>query len=91
MPQRRAAKGGGEAVRQGVLHFSSGDSGSPLLVQIVTRAACRLLLITGGNAELVVVTVLKRSVLRETCVFLKLRIFSVKCYFSLCCSFHINK
>jgi len=39
-------------VRQRVVHFSSGDSGSgsPPLVQIVTRAACRLLLIAGKNA-----------------------------------------
>jgi len=39
-------------VRQRVVQFSSGDSGSgsPQLVQIVTRAACRLLLIAGKNA-----------------------------------------
>ena len=43
-----------------VVHFSSGSS---LLVQIVTRAACRLLLIAGENAELVVVTVLKNTLL----------------------------
>ena len=31
--------------------FSSGDSGSPLLVQIVTSMARRLLFITGENVE----------------------------------------
>jgi len=34
---------------------------SPLLVQVVTAAACRLLFIAGENAQLTVVTVLKSS------------------------------
>ena len=55
-------------VRQGggwVVHFSSGDSGSgsPLLVQTFTSAACRFLFITEENMQLMVVTVLKNSVL----------------------------
>ena len=52
-------------VRQWVLRFSSGisDSGSSLLVQIVMIAAYRLLFIIGENAQLMVVTVLKNSVL----------------------------
>jgi len=47
-------------VRWWVVHFSSGgsESGAPLLVQVVTSAACRLLLIAGKNTRLVVVTVL---------------------------------
>ena len=46
-----------------VVHFITDDSGSgaPPLVQIVSTA-CRLLLIVGENAELVVVTVLKNGV-----------------------------
>ena len=36
-------------VRQWVVCFSSSDSGSPLLVQVVTSAACRLF-ISGKNA-----------------------------------------
>ena len=40
-------------VRQWVVCFSSGDSGSPLLVHIIS-AACRLLFITGENAQLMV-------------------------------------
>ena len=56
---------GVRTVRQRVLHFSSGnnDIGSPLVVQILTSTACRLLFIAGENAELMVVTVLKNSVL----------------------------
>ena len=48
-----------------VVHFSTGDSssGSPLLVQIFTSTAYRLLFIIGKNAQLVVVTVLEQSVL----------------------------
>jgi len=48
-----------------VVHFSSGDSnsGSPLLVQIAMSVACRLLFITGENAQLAAVTVLRNSVL----------------------------
>jgi len=37
-------------VRQGVLHFSSGDSGSPPPAQMFTSMACRLLFIAGKNA-----------------------------------------
>ena len=52
-------------VRQWVVHFSTGssDSGSPLLLQIVMSVACRLLFIAGENAELMVVSMLKTSVL----------------------------
>ena len=52
-------------VRQWVVHFSIGssDSGSPLLLQIVMSVACRLLFIAGENAELMVVSMLKTSVL----------------------------
>jgi len=39
------------------------NSGAPHLVQIFTSAACRLSFITGGNAELMVVTMSKNSVL----------------------------
>jgi len=68
--------------------FSSSDSnsGSPLLVQVLRSMACRLLLIAGENAEIIVVTVLKNSVYY-------LRIFSIKqCYCALCISdcFHGN-
>ena len=37
-------------VRQWVVHFSNGEGGSPLLVQIFTSMVCRLLFITGENA-----------------------------------------
>jgi len=37
-------------VRSWVVHFSSGDSGSPLLVQIFTSVAHSLLFIAGKNA-----------------------------------------
>ena len=39
-------------VRQRVVHFSSGDnkSGAPVLVQILTSAACKFLFISGENA-----------------------------------------
>ena len=50
-------------VRQWVVCFSSGDCGSPPLVQVFTNAACRLLFIAGENAELMVVSMLKTSVL----------------------------
>ena len=43
--------------------FSRVDSGSLVLVQIFMNVACRLLFITAENAELMVVTVLKNSVL----------------------------
>ena len=48
-----------------VVSFSSSDgdsdSGVPLLVQIYTSTSCRLLLNTGENAELIVMTILKNS------------------------------
>ena len=52
-------------MRWWVLHFSSGDSdgGAPLLVQVFMSIKCRLLFITGKNAPLMVVTVLKNSFL----------------------------
>ena len=48
-------------VRWCVVHFSSGNSGSPLLLQIFMSTACRLLYIASENAELMVVTVLKKE------------------------------
>jgi len=47
------------------VYFSSGksDSGSPPLVQIFMKVACRLLLIAGNSAYLIEVTMLKNSVL----------------------------
>ena len=44
------------------MHFNSGnsDSGSPLLVQMFTSAACKLLFIAGENAQLMVVTIEKK-------------------------------
>ena len=65
-------------VRQWMVHFSSGDSNSwsPPLMQIFMSAAYRLFLITGKNAQLMVVAVLKTSVLQlrscsiELCVVL---------------------
>ena len=74
-------------VRQWVVHFSSSDcnSGSLPLVQISASAACRLLFTAGENAQLVMMTVLKHSVLQ-------LRICSIKwCYCPFYCSFHGNK
>ena len=52
-------------VRQWVVHFSKCDSnsGSPPLVQAFMGMACRLLFIADENAELMVVTALKNSVL----------------------------
>ena len=52
-------------VRWQVVRFSSGDGdcGLPPLVQIFLSAICRLLFITGENAQLLVVTGLKSSVL----------------------------
>jgi len=44
--------------------FSSGDSGSPPLVQIFVSSACRLLFIAGESTLLVVVTMLEKSVVR---------------------------
>ena len=42
-------------VRQWVTHSSSGNSGSPLLVQIFMKVAQRLLFIAGKNAQLMLV------------------------------------
>ena len=52
-------------VRWWVVHFSSGDSDlrSSPLVQVLTCMACRLLFIAGENAQLMVATMLKNSVL----------------------------
>ena len=49
--------------RRWAVRFSRGGSGSPLLVQVCVRAACRLLFTTGKNARLMVVTALKNCVL----------------------------
>ena len=38
-------------MRWWVVHFSSGDSGSPLLVQVVTSMACGLLFIAVDHVE----------------------------------------
>ena len=46
-------------VRQWAVHFSSGNSGSPLLVQMFTSATCRLWVTTGENEHLMVTTMLK--------------------------------
>jgi len=52
-------------VRWGVAHFSSGDSesDSPLLVQMITSTACRLLFIAGEYAQIFMMALLKNSVL----------------------------
>ena len=52
-------------VRWWVVHFSSddSDSGSPPQMQIFTNVSCRLLFITGENAQLMVVCMLKNSIL----------------------------
>jgi len=50
-------------VRQQVVCFCSGDSGSSPLVQSFTSEACRLLFTAGKNVQLMVVTALKNSVL----------------------------
>ena len=54
----------GNTVRQWVVSFSSGDSNSEssLLVQIFMSMAGRLLFIPDENAQLMVLTVLKKSV-----------------------------
>ena len=54
---------GCEHSEEWVLHFSTGNSGSPPLVQIFTSMLCRLLFIVGENAQLTVVTMLENSVL----------------------------
>jgi len=50
-------------LRQWVVSLRIGDtdSGSPRLVQIFMSTACRILFITGKNALLVVMTMLKNS------------------------------
>jgi len=52
-------------MRQWAVCFSSDDSDSvsPLLVLIVMSVACRLLFISGKNAQLMVVSVLKKNAL----------------------------
>jgi len=46
------------------MHFSSGDSSVlPPLLQSFRSAACRLLIIAGENAQLMVVTILKNSII----------------------------
>jgi len=68
--------------------FSSGnsDSGLPLLVQIVMSAACRLLFTAGKNAQLMVVTMLKKCFLAEDLLYQ-----TVPCPLFICCGFHGNK
>ena len=46
-----------------VVHFSSGSSGSPQLLQTFTSVACRLLLITSKYTSPVMAAVLKNGVL----------------------------
>jgi len=48
-------------MRQWVVHFSSGDSDGGLrpVAQTVISMACRLLFLTGQNAQLMLVTMLK--------------------------------
>ena len=55
---------GCEHSRAVVVRFSSGDSDSrsPLLVQIVLNVVCRLLFIPRENAQLMVETILKKTV-----------------------------
>jgi len=52
-------------VRRRGVHFSSGDSngGLPPLVQNFTSGACRLLFIASESAQLMVMTMLKKSIL----------------------------
>jgi len=56
-------------VRQRVVHFSSGGSGSPLLVQFFfpRSTGCRLLSTAGKNAQLRVATDKKRIVFCRIC------------------------
>lgn len=73
-------------VRLWVVHFSSDNNGSLLLVQIVTSTAFRLLVMAGENTQLMTVTTLKKGVLW-------LRICSIKqCYGAPCIrsGFHAN-
>ena len=44
-----------------MLHFSSDYSQLPLLVQVFVRTVCRLLLIAGEGARLVVVIMLRNN------------------------------
>ena len=46
------------------VHLSGGNSGSPLLVLTFTSVACRLLFTAGENAQIMLVTMLKTSVLQ---------------------------
>ena len=63
------------------MHFSSG---SPLLVQILMSTACRLLFISSENAQLIVVTMLKKKNHR-----LQLQICSIKQYYCALCICYI--
>ena len=50
-------------VRWWLVRFSSGNSGSLPLVQIFASTVCKLLYITGKNAELMAVTALRKRIL----------------------------
>ena len=52
-------------VRRWVLCFSRGNCGSLPLMQTVTSAACKLLFITGKNAQVMAVTMLKKCFVAE--------------------------
>lgn len=58
-------------VRRWVVRFSSGknSSGSLPLVQVVTSAACRLLVIAGKNAQVVMVIMLKKCFVAENLLY----------------------
>ena len=56
-------------VRLWVVRFSNGDSRSSPLEQTVTRAAYRLLFITGENEQLMVATVLPKCFLAENLLY----------------------
>jgi len=80
---------GVSTVRWWVVLFSSGDSdsGSPL-VQTVSSTASRLLFSTGENAELMVVTMLKNSVLYLGISFIK---SAISLFVSAAFSMEINR
>jgi len=62
---------GVSTVRQWVVHFSSedSDSGAPPLVQVFTSMAHRILFIGGKNAQLMMVTVLKKCCAAENMLY----------------------
>ena len=75
--------------RQWVVCFSSGDRdcGSPPLVQIFMSTTCSLLFVAIKSAQLLVLTILKKSIVQ-------LRICSINqcyCTISIFCSCHGNK